>query len=53
MKIGLGETGHEPEPDTDVALLLAGYATLTSVVPMCERPLAALPALNGVARAAG
>lgn len=53
VKIGLGETGHEPEPDTDVALLLAGYATLTSVVPMCERPLAALPALNGVARAAG
>lgn len=52
VKIGLGETGHEPEPDSDVALLHAGYATLTSVVPMCERPLAALPALNSVMQAA-
>lgn len=53
VKIGLGETGHEPEPDTDVALLHAGFATLTSVVPMCERPLAALAALDGVMQAAG
>lgn len=53
VKIGLGETGHEPDPDTDIALLDAGYATITSVVPMCERPLTALPALNGVLRAAG
>lgn len=53
VKIGLGETGHEPEPDSDVGLLAAGYATLTSVVPMCERPLTEVPALNGVLRAAG
>ena len=53
VKIGLMDTGHEPEPDSDVALLAAGFATLTSVVPMCERPLTALPELDGVMQAAG
>ncbi|MBV8528319.1 MAG: 5'/3'-nucleotidase SurE [Candidatus Dormibacteraeota bacterium] len=53
VKIGLGETGHEPEPDSDVALLTAGYATLTYVVPMCERPLTGLPELDEVMQTAG
>jgi 5'-nucleotidase len=53
VKVGLGETGHEPAPDSDVALLAAGYATLTSVVPMCERRLTSLPELDGVMQAAG
>jgi 5'-nucleotidase len=53
VKIGLGQTGHEPEPDSDIALLAEGYATLTAIRPVCEQPHVELPELDGVVQAAG
>lgn len=47
VKIGLVETGHEPEPDSDIALLAQGYATITALRPVCEESHLALPELDG------
>lgn len=52
VKIGLAETGHEPEPDSDIALLAQGYATLTAIRPVCEQSQVEVPELDGVVQAA-
>ena len=52
VKIGLGDTGREPEPDSDIALLAAGYATITAIRPVCEQSHIVLVELDGVAQAA-
>lgn len=36
VKMGVAETGREPEPDSDVALLARGYATITALEPILE-----------------
>jgi 5'-nucleotidase len=53
VKMGVQETGHEPEPDSDVALLAAGYATVTALEPSCERSDVPLPELEEAAQTAG
>ncbi|MGH7685544.1 MAG: 5'/3'-nucleotidase SurE [Candidatus Dormibacteria bacterium] len=53
VKIGMVETGHEPEPDSDIALLQQGYATITALRPVCEDSQVALTELDGVASVPG
>jgi 5'-nucleotidase len=43
VKISVSEIDAEYEPDTDAALLVAGYATVTPLRPVCEAPEVELP----------
>jgi len=53
VKMGVQETGREPESDSDVALVAAGYATLTAVEPIRELDGAAIAEFDKVLEAAG
>ncbi len=39
----MSESGEDPEPDSDAALLTAGFASVTPVRPVSEGPLTVLP----------
>lgn len=43
LHVTMAETGEQPAPGTDSALLAAGYAAVTALRPVCEMPLADLP----------
>lgn len=53
VKMGVEETGREPDPDSDVALLAAGYATITAVEPILELHRVDVPEFEGLVKAAG
>lgn len=48
VRLGVSEKQPELDPDSDAALLAAGYATLTPLDPICERLDAQLPELDGL-----
>jgi 5'-nucleotidase len=43
LHVTVAETGKEPAPGTDSALLAAGYAVVTAIRPVCEVTSADLP----------
>lgn len=45
VKMGISEIDPTTEPDSDAALLAAGYATITSLKPVCEADGVELPGL--------
>ena len=43
LHVTMAETGKQPAPGTDSALLAAGYAVVTAIRPLCEETSASLP----------
>jgi 5'-nucleotidase len=43
LHVTMAETGQQPAPGTDSALLAAGYAAVTALRPVCEATSAGLP----------
>ena len=43
LHVTMVETGKQPAPGTDSALLAAGYAVVTAIRPLCEETSASLP----------
>jgi 5'-nucleotidase len=43
LEVTMSESGEDPEPESDAALLAAGFASVTPVRPLSEGALAVLP----------
>jgi 5'-nucleotidase len=43
LHVTMAETGNQPDPGTDSALLADGYAAVTALRPVCEATPADLP----------
>ena len=43
LHVTMAETGNQPDPGTDSALLADGYAAVTALRPVCEAAPADLP----------
>lgn len=45
VRLAIADTAEKPDPDSDAALLAAGYATVTAIQPVTGTTLPSLPAL--------
>ncbi|WP_457963728.1 5'/3'-nucleotidase SurE [Arthrobacter sp. D1-29] len=45
LRLAIADTTEEPDPDSDAALLAAGFATVTAIQPVTGTRLPSLPAL--------